>query len=292
MKPATIAYPSLLAISALIGCSSRPSESFLDLVRRDRNLDMVPELTLKLGRVLEERTFSGDQPSSLRKTMEVLGNQMGFRIEATSSGTKFLPTTHFALVDLKAPDLPGLSIKREGDLVKIHPDYRRELVIDSATSPSEGFEQMLAKATGTQEKASAETMLTILGDKDAKGTVAKMEMMDQEARKRRVTAFAANVERVRRDNSYGKAWFITYRVRQSTELPSDSPFWALVDALGRARTGNVIEKNKAFLMASGFFSAHGKEDTKSTLVTYAVVAFQDSKGGLAKTEGWQAFKGE
>ena len=291
MHPAQIVLPGLLAL-ALMGCSSRPSGSFLDLVKRERAVAGVPELTIKLGKALEESRFAGDRPSSLRKAMEVLGNQMGFRIETSSSGTRYLPAAKYALVDVKAPVLPGLTITREGDLVKIRPDYRREVVIEMATSPRDGFAQLMAKATTSQERSSAEAMLSFLGDKDAKGTLAKMETMDQEARKRRIEAFAANVERVRQDNGYAKAWFVTYRLRQVSTLPADSPFWTLVDALSRARTEDVIARNQAFLAASAFLAAHGKEDTKATLATYSVVAFQDAKGGLAKTEGWQAFKGE
>lgn len=292
MEPTKTLLPVVISLSILMGCAPHPGGAFLDLVKKDRAGSTVPELTIKLGRPVEERNIQGDRPSSLRKVMEVLGNQMGFRIEATSIGARYMPATHYTLVDVKAPELPGLSIKREGDLVKVRPDYRREVVIEAVADPRKGFEQLIQRSASSQDKHSAEAMLSILGDKDAKGTLAKLDQMDQETRKRRINAFATNVERVRQDNGYAKAWFITYRLRQSSSLSSDSPFWALAEALNRARTGDVIEKSQGFLTASSFFAGHGKEDTKATLVTYSVVAFQDSKGGLAKTEGWQAFKGE
>lgn len=292
MKLGKIVLPSVTTLSLLVGCNSGPSETFLGLVKKDQVGAVAPGITVHLGRMIEERTFADGQESSLRKTMEVLGNQMGFRIEASKGGSRYMPVTQYTLADVKDPSLPGLSITREGDLVVIHPDYKKDVIIESATAPREGFEKLMATATSSQDKVSAEAMLSLFGDKDAKGTVAKMETVDQETRKKKALAFETNVDRVRKDNGYAKAWFITFRLRQSTNLSAESPFWPLADALGRARTKDVIEKNPSFLATSNFWAAHGKQDTKATLVTYSMVAFQDSKGGLAKTEGWQAFKGE
>ncbi len=290
-----IAKPILsvaIALSVLTGCASRPSEDFLDLVRKDRAGSPPPEITVRLGCAIEERALAGEQDSGLRKVMETLGNQMGFRIEASTGGTRYLPLTRYTPVDVKDPSLPGLAVTREGDLVRIRPDYRKEVIIDTATTPREGFERLMAASTSNQEKAGAEAVMALLGDKDAKGTVAKLESLDQETRKRKTLAFEANVERVRKDNGYAKAWFVTYRLRHATALPAESPFWTLAEALGRVRAKDVIERNPAYLGTSVFWAAHGKQDTKSTLTTYSVVAFQDRNGGLAKTEGWQAFRGE
>ncbi len=292
MKTVKLLLLDTIALSLAVGCTSRPSDAFLDLVKKDRIGAAVPEITIRLGRAIEERTFAGDKESSLRQAMEVLGNQMGFRIEASAGGTRYMPATQYTLVDVKDPGLPGVSIVRDGDLVRIRPNFQRDVIIESATPPKEGFEKMMAAATSTKDKASAETMLALLGDKDAKGTVAKMETMDQDTRQKKALAFETNVERVCKDNGYAKAWFVTYRLRQSTNLPAESPFWVLADALGKARTKDVIERNATFIWASAFWAARGKQDIKATLVTYSVVAFQDSKGALAKTEGWQAFKGE
>ena len=290
-----IAKPILsgaLALSVLTGCVSRPSEGFLDLVRKDRAGSPPPEITVRLGRAIEERAFAGEQDSGLRKVMETLGNKIGFRIEASTSGTRYLPLTRYTPVDVKDPVLPGLAVTREGDLVRIRPDYRKEVIIDAATTPKEGFERMMATYTSSQEKAGAEAVMALLGDRDAKGTVAKLESMDQETRKRKALAFEANVERVRKDNGYARAWFVTYRLRHATALPAESPFWALAEALGRVRAKDVIERNPAYLGTSAFWTGRGKQDTKSTLTTYSVVAFQDRDGGLAKTEAWPIFKGE
>ena len=281
-----------VTLSVLVGCGSPPSEGFLELVRKDRMGSAAPEITVRLDRAIEERAYAADKESGLRKAMETLGNQMGFRIEASTGGTRYLPVTQYALLDAKDPGLPGLSVTREGDLVRIRPDYRKDVIIDAATTPKEGFERLMATSTSSQEKAGAEAVMALLGDKDAKGTVAKLESMDQETRKRKAVAFEANVERVRRDNGYAKAWFVTYRLRHATALPAESPFWTLAEALGKARTKDVIERNPAYAGSSAFWAARGKQDIKSTLVTYSVVAFQDRDGGLAKTEGWQAFKGE
>jgi hypothetical protein len=282
----------MMILSALVGCDSRPSEGFLDLVRKERMGTASPEITVHLGRALEERTFAGTQESGLRKTMETLGNQMGFRVEASAGGTRYMPATRCVVVDFKDPGLPGVLISREGEVVRIRPDYRKDVIIESATTPRDGFEKLMATVTTGQDKAGAEAVLSLFGDKNAKGTVAKMEAMDQETRKKKALAFESNVDRVRKDNGYAKAWLITYRLRHATNIPNESPFWSLVDALGRARTKDVIERNPAFNVTSAFWSAHGKQDTKATLATYSVVAFQDPSGGLAKTEGWQAFKGE
>lgn len=284
--------PTAIALAALVGCTSRPSEAFVDLVKKDRIGTAAPEITIRLGRAIEERTFAGDKESSLRQAMEVLGNQMGVRIEASTGGTKYMPVTQYTLVDVKDPGLQGISIVRDADLVRIRPNFQRDVIIESATSPKEGFEKMMAAATSTKDKASAEAMLSLFGDKDAKGTAAKMEAMDLDTRNKKALDFETNVDRIRKDNGYAKAWFVTYRIRQSTNLPAESPFWMLVDALGKARTKDVIEKNAAFVLSSAFWTAHGKQDIKATLVTYSVVAFHDSKGALAKIEGWQAFKGE
>lgn len=291
-----IPLPIPLAMAALLvlaGCDSRPSDGFLDLVRKDREGSAAPEITVRLGRSLEERIFAGTQESGLRKVMETLGNQMGFRVEASTAGTRYMPSMRCVVVDVKDPGLPGVSIGKEGDVVRIRPDYRKDVIIESATTPRDGFEKMMAAAVTTgQDKAGAEALLSLIGDKDAKGTVAKMEAVDQETRKRKAQAFETNVERICKDNGYAKAWFIKFRMRSATSVPNESPFWTLVDALGKARTKDVIERNPAFNATAAFWSAHGKQDTKSTLTTYSVVAFQDSKGGLAKTEGWQAFKGD
>ncbi len=292
MKHAQPALLAMVALFFLLGCDSHPSEGFLDLVRKDREGSLAPEIVVHLGRALEERALVGAQGTDLHKVMETLGNQMGFRIEASKGGTRYLATTRYVLADIQDPGLPGLSVTREGDVVRIRPDYRKEAIIESATTPHEGFERMVNTANPGQDKLGAEALLYLFGDKDAKSTVSKLEAVDQETRKRKATAFGTNVDRVRKDNGYAKAWFITYRLRHATNIPSDSPFWTLVDALGRARTKDVIERNTAFNGTSAFWLARGKQDTKSTLATYSVVAFQDSNGGLAKTEGWLAFKGE
>lgn len=292
MKIARPLLQGTIALSVLVGCGSRPSEGFLELVRKDRMGSPPPEITVRLGRAIEERAFAGEQDSGLRKAMETLGNRMGFRIEASISGTRYLPLTRYTLVDVKDPGLPGLAVTREGDLVRVRPDYRKDVIIDAATTPKVGFERLMATSTSSQEKAGAEAMMAFLGDKDAKGTIAKLESMDQETRNRKAIAFEANVDRVRRDNGYAKAWFVTYRLRHTTALPTESPFWMLAEALGKANAKDVIERNPAYLGSSAFWAARGKQDVKSTLVTYSVVAFQDRSGGLAKTEGWQAFKGE
>ncbi len=292
MRFSQSAVSTILLFPALIGCDSRPSEAFIELVKKDREGSATPEITVRLGRALEERTFSGPKGNGLRKAMEILGNQMGFRVEASAGGTRFMPSTRCVVVDFKDPGMPGVSITREADVVRIRPDYRKDMIIESATTPREGFEKMMAAANVGQDKVGAEAMLSPLGDKDAKGTVATMEVVDRETRKRKALFFEANVDRVRMDNGFAKAWFITYRLRHATNIPGESPFWSLMDALGKARTKDVIERNPAFNATSAFWSTHGKQDTKATLATYSVVAFQDSKGGLAKTEGWLAFKGE
>jgi hypothetical protein len=284
--------PPTIALALLFGCASHPSEAFLDLVKKDRVGTVIPEITVHLGKVLDERTFADDKESSLRKAMEILGNRMGFRIEASKGGSRYMPAMQYTLADQKDPGLPGVSISRNGDVVKITPDYRRDLIIEAATTPRDGFEKLITTVNSSQDKATATAMLALFGDKDAKGTVTRLEEADKETRNKKARAFEANVERVRKDSGYAKAWFITYRLKQSSALPEDSPFWSLADALARARTKDVIEKNPAYLASSNFWTAHGKQDTKATLVTYSVVAFQDAKGGLAKTEGWQAFKGE
>lgn len=287
-----IAKPLLqvtVALSVLVGCASRPSEGFLDLVRKDRAGSPPPEITVRLGRAIEERAYAGEQDSGLRKTMETLGNRMGFRIEASTGGTRYLPVTQYTLVDVKDPGLPGLSITREGDLVRIRPDYRKDVILDSATTTREGFERLMA--TSGQDKAGAEAVMALLGDKDAKGAITRLESLDQDARRKKAITFETNVDRIRRDNGYTRAWFVSYRLRHATALPADSPFWTLVEALGKART-NVIERNPTFLGTSAFWAARGQQDTKATLTTYSVVAFQDRNGALAKTEGWQVFKGE
>lgn len=292
MRIATPILSGAIALSVLTGCASRPSEGFLDLVRKDRAGSPLPEITIRLGRAIEEGAFAGAQDSGLRKAMETLGNQMGFRIEASTGGTRYLSLTRYTPVDVKDLGLPGVAVTRDGDLVRIRPDYRKDVIIDAATTPKEGFERMMVMSTSSQEKAGAETVMALLGDKDAKGTIGKLESMDQETRKRKAIAFEANVERIRKDNGYAKAWFVTYRLRYATTLPAESPFWALAEALGKVHTKDVIERNPAYLGTSAFWAARGKQDTKSTLTTYSVVAFQDRDGGLAKTEGWQAFKGE
>jgi hypothetical protein len=286
--------PCMTALVALTGCGSRPSEGFLDLVRQERTGAATPEITIHLGRAIEERASSGGQESGLRKAMEALGNQMGFRIEASTGGSRYLTTTRYVLADMKDPGLSGITIIREGDVVRIRPDYRREVIIESAATPRDGFEKMIATApaASAQDKAGAEAMLALFGDKDAKGTVAKIEATDQETRKRKVAAFETNVDRVRKDNGYAKAWFITYRLRHATNIPQESPFWILADALGRVRAKDVIERNPAYTATSSLWASHGKQDTKSSLTTYASVAFEDSKGHLAKTEPWLTFKGE
>lgn len=54
MKTASPFFRDGIVLFALTGCDSRPGEGFLELVRKDHMGSASPEITVRVGRTLEE----------------------------------------------------------------------------------------------------------------------------------------------------------------------------------------------------------------------------------------------
>ena len=280
--------PCLLLL-AFIGCSSKPSESFLAQFKSIQEASRVPALTVHLGRSLEVSNLSGSD--RLKMAVETLATQMGFRVEASKvRGGFFSDRTKYDFTGFQPPQFPGLSFQQEGENVRIKPSYKEEVILEWTKAPAEGFEYLAATQASSNE--GLEVGLAAMGVKDSKAMLEKLAKAGAESRKAKAKTFEENVVRAMKDNRYTKAWLVQFRKRESTDLPADSPFWKLVESLPGGSASPVVEPDAAYRMCQSFFARKGQADTKATLRTYAVVAFQDANGKCAKTEPWSTFAAE
>ena len=295
-SPLVPAAAVLLAFS--LGCGlkpGKPNDAFLNQVKASLGSQEGPEFTVILDKV--DGTIHESKNQKLKAQIMILANQMGFRVEASSTkpfASQPLTIPHFEIQSFKNPNLPGVTFQQDGQKVLIHPDYREEIIIESALPPLEGREEDLGRAKSSAQRAQAIAEAKILGVKDAEGAVDADIAANKELKKAKAKEFADNVDRIAKDNGYKRAWYITYRTRESTSIPKDSPFWALMDAWHDAGDSQifVLLPTRSPLVFVGFFKTHGQVDMSASLQRYSVVAFEGQDGKLAKTEPWKTFEGK
>ncbi len=166
----------------------------------------------------------------------------------------------------KSPSLPGVSFQEKEDKgsVLIIPDYHREMVIESAEDPE----------TGSARE------------------IAGMEGSNKDEAKKLQEAFLGNVELIRKDKGYKRAWLVRYRNKEFSNLPDDSPFWDLVAQVRSDRAFMVatgVQPSAGLLVTKKFWETHGKTSTKDALERSVAIVFEGGDGKIAKVEGWQAF---
>jgi hypothetical protein len=220
--------------------------------------------------------------------MEILANRMGFRIEVGSRTRGwFARVTTYAFTGYTQVQLPGLSMIQAGDTVRIKPDFQLEPVLESVRTPTAGIEALIKSAPSGDESALA--MMIAMGLKAPSGTLEAIQKDDQARKEAKVKGFLMNLDRVRRDNHYKRAWIVTYRVRYASTLPQDSPFWTLAEGLTAANSGPAFSANPAMAETAGFWARHGKEDLKGSLVAKVTIAFENAQGTLARVEPISSF---
>ena len=285
-------FPLLLTAAAalvlVVGCKPAPSDSYVANLKTyftDRCAkDSDPSFRVTLG-TNDGNAFDLNGNQKLRGYMEALGNNMGFRIEASQVRQGFLTVPRYALTGFNAPTLPGVTFKNDGKVVTITPDYRAQMTIESILPPEEGFAAARGKALSGAQRDQQIAAAKVLGLKDAKSAVDADIAANKEGQAEAAKKFAESVQRVCKDNSYKRAWYVSYRVKESTTVPKDSPFWKLVDAFLELK--GTSDK----VLASPFWRNHGEPDLKATLEVYNIVAFEGQDGKVAKTEPWTVFVG-
>ena len=272
-----------LAIVATLGCKPTPSDSFVAQVKETESKVQPPTFHRSLGVALDGSPVDPDGNQKLRAFVEVMANSMGFKVEASQVKKGFMTFPRYEFVDFHAPTLPGVSFRREGQVVHIQPDFKVDMIIESILEPMQGFEEKQGKAMTSAGRQQEIATATALGVKDAAAAVDADIAANKEKRKERAKAFAEAVERVRKDNGFKRAWFVNYRLRKSTSIPKDSPFWTLVDAFMIAKGSATSDFDDVF------WKQHGEVEVKDSLAPFCIVAFEGQDGKLAKSEGWKAF---
>lgn len=282
--------PHLLIAGALVlaalGCKPRPSESFLAQVRETESKVQPPTFHRSLGAALDGNPADQDRNQKVRAFVEVLANSMGFKVEASQVKKGFLTFPRYEFVDFQAPTLPGVTFRRDGQTVHIQPDFKVDMILESVLVPQQGYEEQQGKEMSSAGRHQEIATAKALGVKDAAAAVDAYIAANQERRQERAKAFAEAVERVRKDNGFKRAWFVKYRLKKSTSIPKDSPFWALVDAFMVAKGSAESDFDDVF------WKQHGEVDVKDSLAPFCIVVFEGQDGKLAKTEGWKAFISE
>jgi hypothetical protein len=291
MRLHALSVPLAIATIFLIGCNTGPSEAFLRAFRASEESKKTPALVVHLGKRVEISSFDTSANARFKAAIESLANRMGFRVEASEvKHGYFTRGTAYDLVAFQTPQLPGLTFLQESDHVTIQPDYHEELILEWAKPPKEGYETLLSDQRMGADKGSLEAGLMAMGVKDPKAMLEKLAKADEETRKAKAKGFAENIERTRKDNGYAKAWFLQFRKRETTAVPADSPWWALCEGL--SGTSPALEFNTPYRATATFWTRKGQADTKATLRTHAVIAFEGASGVCAKIEPWSTFQPE
>lgn len=281
--------PCLLLL-LFLGCSKTPSDSFLTQAKSTLAAGKVPALVVHLHRSLE----AGGPAAAVRTkaAAEILGNQMGFRIElSTEPRHGWAPEhTRYEFTGFQAPNLSGLTFDQSGDTVRIRPSYAEQPIIEWARTPEAGYKSLFVSPVDSKENR--ELGLAAMGVKDSRQVLEKLSHASAESRQAKAKTFSDNVARAVQDNGFARAWLLQYRKREATVLPAGSPFWTLLEALLGGSAPPVVEPDVAFRACQSFFARRGQPDTKASLRTYAVIAFQDRNGNCVKTEPWTTFVGE
>jgi hypothetical protein len=255
MKSLALLPASLILISSM-ACSPRANEAFLADIKKSEAPKETPIVLVLARKRLDAEGWNSAQHAKLNELVELLASRLGFRIEV--SHAKAGPSANiYSFTDFMPPTLQGLTFKREnlgdGFTVEVRPDYAREVVLDEVIDAQSGIK------------------------KHVQGPNA--------------STFAENVERIRKDNQYKRAWIVSYHFKQSSSLPQDSPFWDLCTKLldEKQLWGKVAIPNAEIALTANFWKSRGQGTTLASLASYRIVAFEAQDGKLAKTEGWKAF---
>lgn len=280
-----------LAVPAVllgIACNSRPSEKLLEAFKQKEKFTLPGLMVTKAMddgmMAYDEVPYNTAYNTKLREVMEVLGNDLGFRVEVATrqTGGPFFRSNlkAYRVVSVTPKALPGLSIKQDGSIWNLLVDYKDEVVVEKATSADKGVEQWM-------EETRKEDFKTLKGELLAasKADAAK-----------KVAAFQQNVGRIQKDLGAKRAWWVEFRHRPSTNLPPESPVWNLTTALLEApvvqtsgTTVPLATMSLPVLTHASFFKNKGQVNLKENLQSYVCVLFEGQDGGLLKGEGFKTF---
>ena len=271
-----------------LACRTQPSDKLLEAFRQKEQQHIPGIMVIPTEDdgtlAFEEVPYNGGYNNKLREVMEVLGNDLGFRVEMHTRqvGSSFMRLTlnSYRVVSLAQKTLPGLTITQDGALWTLHPDFKDEVVIEKAVPAEKGIEQWEEESHKADFQALKGELLA-----ESKADAAK-----------KVEAFQVNVARIQKDLNAKHAWWVEFRHRPSTTLPSDSPLWKLTDALIQAPAGqtqgtnsNLESMEVGLIPQLDFFKTKGQINLKDNLQAYICVLFEGADGSLIKAEGFQTF---
>lgn len=268
----------------------KPSEILVEQIKASLQKDGKPGF--EINTALPFKVGEG-KAVEVRTLAELLANSLGFLIEFSSYREGVTPVTTYTFREFNAPNLPGLSFRKEGSIVKMLADFRWDISIESVLRPKEGIETKLGKENlGIQPQNEIAETAAISFKNTGKTTPANFAS-NKGKREEVAQAYAKAIEKVRKDNGYSRAWFVTYRKRPRNYVPRDSPFWQFSEAwLATGDEGSFILPNAELMildMELQWVKNRGQSVVKDALVDYYVVVFEDGDGKLAKTENLKAF---
>ena len=270
-----------------LGCNHRPSDAFIHQFQKLQVAGEPPTLTVHLHQSL----VIPDTPDfeNIRNAVEILANQMGFRVEATHLPRKgWIPDrTQFDFTGFQAQSLPGLNFTQEGDFVRLKPDLSQQIIVEWVKPPAEAFQAMVASQNLLTESLKGD--LAVLPRKDRLEMVEKLTKAEADLRKATVEEFMQNVARATKDSGCVRAWVIQFRQQESSSIPKDSPFWRFSAALPAGTAPPVLVSDPAYRTFQRFLAHNGKPDPKASIQTCTAVAFQDASGACIKTKPWSFF---
>lgn len=268
-----ILLPTLALAMLAVACSSKPSEALIaDFKKSQASGVEPPAIEVTLGSHLEANPFGG-ATESLHRQMELMAKKFGFRVEMATVKRGFIPPVKtYEIQAFNAPTLPGVAFKQEGEKVKIIPDFRVEIVVEESGDPA-------TVAKPFFEKEALLLSLVGKGDEQSAKTLKNISAID----------FAKNIERIRGDRGYKKAYLVRCRRILKTNIPSESPFWNLSELILSIDGLKGIGVNEAFRDNKAFWAEKGIMNNKDALRQNLWVIFTDQNGKIAQTEGWKTF---
>lgn len=282
-----------------LACNSKPKDALLAEIKKSEvpSEENAPAMWVIMKGQRAGNVMNPDFNNKLHSSMELLATKFGFRIEVGSiKPNMFMGAVKtYEIKDFSAPNLPGLTLKSGNvagiPIVNITPDYHREMVIEEASDPKIGMRKY--QESDPSKLIEDATWLKAMGIQVSAGAAKEISKITAVQKENALKLFVDNVERIRQDKGYKRAWFIRYRVKESSTVPADSPFWDLCDTAllaGKVAYADIgIGTSPWFTASSAFWAAHGQLDTKAALQQHIVVAFEGADGKLAKLEDWNSF---
>ncbi len=266
-----IAGTSIVLVT--LACSNKPSASLTEEFKKALlGGNAAPKMQVKIGTRAEGDPYVGQE--NLHHQMTLLASTFGFRIEVSTVRRAYLPATKvYEIQGFNAPTMSGVTFKQDGQVVTIEANRQVELVIEEAGNP-----EIVAKPFLDQQ---ALILASMAGKEN--------EKISHALSKASATEFAKNVERIRRDQGYPKAYLFRFRKVERTSVPEDSPLWELAEATTSIVPNSHISLGMELNKDSTFWSNKGKSSSKDALSQNLMVVFTDNNGKLAKMEGWQTF---